>query len=116
MLRSVSVYVAPNTGGESFGMILTEAMAAGTPIVASDLEAFRPVLDGGKAGILVPVGDVDALAGSLATLLDNPDRRAELSARAAEVAQAYDWPVLAKRVLEVYGFAIEVAPRATADH
>jgi phosphatidyl-myo-inositol alpha-mannosyltransferase len=52
MLRSVDVYVAPNTGGESFGMILTEAMAAGTPVVASDLDAFRRVLDGGHAGVL----------------------------------------------------------------
>src|SRR6201989_2005672 len=49
MLRSVDVYVAPNTGGESFGMILTEAMAAGTTVAASDLDAFRRVLDGGTA-------------------------------------------------------------------
>ncbi len=56
MLRSVDVYVAPNTGGESFGMILTEAMAAGTPVVASDLDAFRRVLDGGRPA-LFPVGD-----------------------------------------------------------
>ena len=54
MLRSVDVYVAPNTGGESFGMILTEAMAAGAAVVASDLEAFRRVLDGGRAGVLFP--------------------------------------------------------------
>ena len=116
MLRSVDVYVAPNTGGESFGMILTEAMAAGTPIVASDLEAFRRVLDGGQAGVLFPVGDADALAATLGELLDDPDRRAELAARARQVVAAYDWPVVAERVLEVYGFAIEVAPRATADH
>ena len=62
MLRSVDVYVAPNTGGESFGMILTEAMAAGTPVVASDLDAFRRVLDGGRAGALFPTGDAAALA------------------------------------------------------
>src|SRR6266511_2274525 len=53
MLRSVDLYVAPNTGGESFGMILTEAMAAGTAVVASDLDAFRRVLDGGRAGVVV---------------------------------------------------------------
>src|SRR5690606_35723207 len=67
MLRSVDVYVAPNTGGESFGMILTEALAAGTPIVASDLEAFRRVLD--DAGVIFPVGDADALALALGDLL-----------------------------------------------
>ena len=84
MLRSVDVYVAPNTGGESFGMILTEAMAAGTPVVASDLDAFRRVLDGGRAGALFPTGDAAALAAALGELLDDPARRAALAARARE--------------------------------
>src|SRR5205823_15062284 len=61
-LRSVDVYCAPNTGGESFGMILTEAMAAGTPVVASALDSFRRVLDDGRAGVLFPPGDSAALA------------------------------------------------------
>jgi phosphatidylinositol alpha-mannosyltransferase len=107
MLRSVDVYVAPNTHGESFGMILTEAMAAGAPVVASDLDAFRRVLDGGRAGELFPVGDAAALAGTLDRLLDDPDRRAELAARARQVVAALDWPVVAERVLEVYATAIE---------
>ena len=76
MLRSVDVYCAPNLGGESFGIILLEAMAAGTPIAASDLDAFRRVLDDGRAGVLFPTGDAAALAGALAGLLDDPDRRA----------------------------------------
>ncbi|MBN1171916.1 MAG: glycosyltransferase family 4 protein [Micromonosporaceae bacterium] len=108
MLRSVDCYVAPNTGGESFGMILTEAMAAGTPVVASDLDAFRRVLDAGRAGVLFPAGDADALARALATLLDSPKRRAALVERAAGVVSAYDWRVVAERVLEVYATAIEV--------
>ena len=112
MLRSVDVYVAPNTGGESFGMILTEAMAAGTPVLASDLDAFRRVLDGGRAGALFPVGDATALATALGDLLDNPERRSGLSARARQVVSAFDWPVVAERVLEVYATAIE----ATTDH
>jgi phosphatidylinositol alpha-mannosyltransferase len=112
MLRSVDIYVAPNTGGESFGMILTEAMAAGTPVVASDLEAFRRVLDGGRVGVLFTTGDSAALAAALADLLDDPDRRTDLTARAAEVVAAYDWPVVAARILEVYASAIE----ASADH
>lgn len=107
MLRSVDVYVAPNTGGESFGMILTEAMAAGATIAASDLDAFRRVLAGGRAGALFPVGDVDALTGLLADLLDDPARRAELASCARDVVQAYDWPSVANRVLEVYATAIE---------
>ncbi|GAB1641700.1 glycosyltransferase family 4 protein [Krasilnikovia sp. MM14-A1259] len=107
MLRSVDVYVAPNTGGESFGMILTEAMAAGATVVASDLDAFRRVLDGGRAGELFATGDPDALAGTLAALLDDPARRAELAAGARETVQAYDWSTVAQRVLEVYATAIE---------
>jgi phosphatidyl-myo-inositol alpha-mannosyltransferase len=109
MLRSVHLYAAPNTGGESFGMILTEAMAAGTPVVASDMDAFRRVLDGGKAGALFPTGDAAALAATLGELLDDPVRRAELSARGSEVVAGYDWPVIASRVLEVYATAIDAA-------
>jgi len=107
MLRSVDIYAAPNTGGESFGMVLTEAMAAGAAVVASDLDAFRRVLDGGKAGVLFPTGDAAALAAALGGLLDDPARRADLRACASEVVARYDWPVVAKRVLEVYAAAIE---------
>lgn len=112
-LRSVDVYCAPNTGGESFGMILTEAMAAGTPVVASDLEAFRRVLEhcGEVAGELVPVGDAGALSARLATLLDDPLRRAQL-AHAARVAVAdYDWRLVAAAVLRVYQAAAAAVPR-----
>ena len=56
LLRSVDVYVAPHTGGESFGIVLVEAMSAGAPVVASDLGAFRRVLDDGELGVLFPVG------------------------------------------------------------
>jgi phosphatidyl-myo-inositol alpha-mannosyltransferase len=115
MLRSIDVYVAPNIGGESFGMILTEAMAAGTPVVASDLEAFRHVLDGGRAGDLFPVGDPAGLASVLARLLDDPQRRARLVARGREVAAGFDWERLVERVLEVYATAIEATPRQAAD-
>ena len=107
MLRSVDVYVAPNTGGESFGMILTEAMAAGVAIAASDLDAFRRVLDGGRTGALFPTGDVDALTASLRDLLDDPERRDELAERAQVAVAAFDWPIVANRVLEVYATAIE---------
>jgi phosphatidylinositol alpha-mannosyltransferase len=107
MLRSVDLYVAPNTGGESFGMILTEALAAGTTVVASDLDAFRRVLDGGRAGQLFPTGDAVALRAALAELLDDPARRAELTACGEQVVAHFDWPVVARRVLEVYAAAIE---------
>ncbi|MGH8883011.1 MAG: glycosyltransferase family 4 protein, partial [Stackebrandtia sp.] len=109
MLRSVDVYVAPNTGGESFGMILTEAMAAGTPVLASDLDAFRRVLDDGDAGALFAMGDADALAAAAAELLDQPATRARYAAHATEVVADYDWPQVAERVLEVYEAAIEAS-------
>jgi phosphatidylinositol alpha-mannosyltransferase len=107
MLRSLHAYVAPNIGGESFGMILTEAMAAGTPVVASDLDAFRRVLEAGRAGELFPTGNAGALAETLERLLDDAHRRAELVEHARQVVAAYDWPVVASRVVEVYAAAIE---------
>ena len=110
-LRGVSIYVAPNTGGESFGMILTEAMAAGAPVVASDIEAFRHVLEQGQAGVLVPVGDSAALATELARLLDDPAGRTRMAERARTAVAGYDWPVIARRVLEVYSLAVEATPR-----
>jgi len=116
MLRSVDVYVAPNTGGESFGMILTEAMAAGTPVVASDLDAFKRVLDGGRAGELFTNGDSAALAATLTDLLGDPARRRELSDRGRETVAGLDWSIVAQRVLEVYRSAIEATPRTARDH
>jgi phosphatidylinositol alpha-mannosyltransferase len=107
--------VAPNIGGESFGMILTEAMAAGATVVASDLDAFRRVLDGGRAGQLFPTGDPVALRRTLAELLDDPARRAALSACAEEVVANFDWPVIARRVLEVYAAAIEATDGRVID-
>jgi phosphatidylinositol alpha-mannosyltransferase len=101
-LRSVDVYCAPNLLGESFGVVLIEALAAGAPIVASDLDAFAQVLDGGTAGVLVRRGDPAALARALSALIADPARRAELSARGRDVAAGYDWSVLVRRILEVY--------------
>lgn len=114
MLASVDVYVAPNLGGESFGVVLTEAMAAGAAILASDLDAFRAVLDGGSAGELFPPGDAAALAERLGRLLDDPWRRAELAARGREVVAAYDWPAVAAQVLGVYETVMAQAPEAVS--
>ncbi|RBY76713.1 alpha-(1-2)-phosphatidylinositol mannosyltransferase [Geodermatophilus sp. TF02-6] len=101
-LRSVDVYCAPNLLGESFGIVLIEAMAAGAPIVASDLDAFATVLEDGAAGVLVRRGDARELARALGDLLADPQRRARLSATGTRVAAAYDWSVVARRVLDVY--------------
>lgn len=106
MLRSVDVYCAPNTGQESFGVILLEAMAARTPIVASDIDAFRRVLAGGAAGELFATGDPSALAGSLGGVLDEPHRRAELVRAGDDAVAPYDWRVVVHAVLRVYELAI----------
>ncbi|MCE7010508.1 glycosyltransferase family 4 protein [Kibdelosporangium philippinense] len=110
-LSSVDVYCAPNTGGESFGIILLEAMSAGTPVVASDLDAFRRVLDDGMAGVLHPVGNPIALAGALRGVLSDPERRATLAAEGSRRAAAFDWSVVAGQVLRVYETAIAADPR-----
>ncbi|HXW43949.1 MAG TPA: glycosyltransferase family 4 protein [Streptosporangiaceae bacterium] len=102
MLHSVDVFCAPNTGGESFGYVLVEAMAAGAPIVASDLEAFRQVLGGGEAGELFPIGDAAALAAAAGRLLDDPAHRASLAAAASAAVREFDWSVVARDVLRVY--------------
>jgi phosphatidyl-myo-inositol alpha-mannosyltransferase len=108
-LRAVRVLCVPGTAGESFGMVLTEAMAAGAPVLASDLGAFRAVLGG--AGALFPAGDAGALARELAALLDDPTRRAALSAAGRARAAAFDWPVVAARVEQVYRAAVAADPR-----
>ncbi|MEU4375689.1 glycosyltransferase family 4 protein [Pseudonocardia alni] len=110
-LRSVAVFCAPHRGGESFGMVLTEAMAAGAPVLAADLESFRAVLDDGRAGALFPPGDDAALAAALTRLLDDGAARARLAAAGRDRARRYDWPVVASDVLRVYRAAIAGAPR-----
>ncbi|HSP38824.1 MAG TPA: glycosyltransferase family 4 protein [Frankiaceae bacterium] len=102
VFRSVDLYCAPNTGQESFGIILLEAMAADTAVVASDIDAFRRVLDDGRAGRLFPVGDASALADVLAGLLTTPADRHHLAERGRDVVRAYDWPVVAQAVVQVY--------------
>jgi phosphatidylinositol alpha-mannosyltransferase len=102
LLRSVDLYVAPNTGGESFGIILVEAMSAAAAVLASDLDAFAQVLDGGRAGELFPVGDAAALARTAVRLLDDPARLAELRVAAAEHVTRFDWSVVGADILAVY--------------
>ena len=101
-LRSADVYCAPNTGGESFGIVLVEAMATGTPVVAADLDAFRRVLADGRAGRLVPVGDSDALAEALNAVLGDARLRARYVKAATAEVQRYDWSVVAGDIIRVY--------------
>ena len=101
-LASLSVYVAPNTGGESFGIVLLEAMAAGAPVVASDLDAFARVLDEGRCGALFPVGDAAALEATVVDLLGNDEERRRLAAAGARRVAAYDWRTVAGDLIDVY--------------
>ncbi len=101
-LRSADVYVAPNTGGESFGIVLVEAMAAGATVVASDIPAFRKVLGEGRFGVLFPNGDATALAGRVRELLADAPRRSELRSAADAAVRRYDWSAVAGRVVAVY--------------
>lgn len=112
MLRTVDVYCAPNTGQESFGIILLEAMAARTPVVASDLDAFRRVLGDGRAGALFATGDPSALAAALVPVLDDPVLRRTLVEHGAEAVAPYDWAVVVQSVLRVYELAIAGAGAA----
>ncbi len=102
LLRTVDVYVAPNLGGESFGIVLVEAMAAGATVLASDLDAFRRVCDEGRTGALFPVGDDAALASCLLELLGNRARREALRTAADVWVRRFDWSVVTRQVLAVY--------------
>ena len=101
-LRSADVYCAPNTGGESFGIVLVEAMAAGAAVVASNLDAFRRVLDDGEAGRLVPVEDSAALADALIAVLGDDKLRARYVKAATAAVRQYDWSVVADDIMRVY--------------
>jgi len=115
LLRTVDAYVAPNLGGESFGIVLVEAMAAGAPVVASDLDAFGRVLDGGRVGVLFPTGDTAALAAALLRLLDDAPRRAALSTAAAAWVRRYDWATVGDELLAVYETVAAGAGRVGED-
>lgn len=102
MLSGVGVYVAPNTGGESFGIVLLEAMACHTPVVASDLAAFVRVLDNGKAGVTFTNEDAEDCARALREVLSDSSRRAELGKIGFERAQLFDWSRVATSIIDVY--------------
>jgi phosphatidylinositol alpha-mannosyltransferase len=102
--KSVDLYIAPNTGGESFGIILAEAMATGAAILASDLPAFRFVLDDGRWGRHFRTGDWMDLAKKASELLDDPKTLEEMAAKSHQGAERFDWPVVGRQILDVYDF------------
>ena len=106
LLGEADLLCAPSLGGESFGMVLTEAFASGTPVVASDIAGYRDVARHGQDSVLVPVGDAVALGETLRALAFDPDRRMRMAEAAREHANRFAWPNVAREVTEVYEEAL----------
>ncbi len=113
-LAQADVLCAPSLGGESFGMVLTEAFAAGTPVVASDIAGYRDVVRDGVTGVLVPAGDAQSLAEVLRDLHDEPEARARMARAAASDVERFAWPHVAREVMEAYEDAIATPQAASS--
>ena len=113
-LRAADVLVAPSLGGESFGMVLTEAFASGTTVVASDIAGYRDVVTDGVDGVLVPPTDAQRLAEALRDLYDEPERRLALARSAADTVQRFAWKHVALEVMNAYKQAIAAPEPVTA--
>lgn len=106
LLKSVDLYIAPNTGGESFGIILTEALAAETAIIASDIPAFRNLLNGGEYGALFESESSTDLAKIIIDLLRDSSKRKSLANIGFQSAERFDWSKVAEQVMDVYSMAL----------
>lgn len=109
LLASVDAYVAPHLGGESFGIVLVEAMAAGAPVVASDLPAFLRVLDEGRTGVMHAAGSAPDLADAVVRLLGDDARRTALREAGRVRARVFDWKPVSRQVMAVYETVLEGA-------
>src|SRR4051794_1427250 len=115
-LHEADVLCAPSLAGESFGMVLTEAFAAGTPVIASEIAGYTDVVTDGVDGVLVPPADAQRLAEELQRAHHEPERLARMGHAARHSAQRYAWPRVADRVTEVYERALSVPePRSTPE-
>jgi phosphatidylinositol alpha-mannosyltransferase len=106
LFRTADVYVSPATGGESFGIVLLEAMAAGTAIVASDIHGYKGVVRRGREGLLVPPREPKAIAGAVARLLRDDALRREIGAAGRERATEFSWERVTAKVDAYYGVVI----------
>lgn len=105
-MASISIYVAPNTGGESFGIILAEALAGGASVLASDIPAFDSLLGHGKYGSLFTSEDSSSLGKKAVELLLSPEKSHEIALRGREYAQNFDWDVVAESIYDIYEMAM----------
>lgn len=112
LLRSVDAYVAPNTGGESFGIILIEAMSAGAPVVASDIPAFVSVLNDGACGALFRNEDARDLVRAVHHVLRSPQDRERFREDGHQRALRFDWSRVATEVMNVYETVLDATPEA----
>jgi len=106
LFRTADVYVSPATGRESFGIVLLEAMAAGTPVVASDIHGYKGVVRRDREGLLVPPRKPKAIAAAIARLLADDELRARMGDDGRERAEEFSWPRVTAKVDEYYGFVI----------
>lgn len=100
--RTCTVYCAPSTGSESFGIVLLEAMASGRPVVATDIPGYRSVLQNGVQGLLVPPEDEEALALALERILRNPDMGRAMGEAGLRRAREFSWDTVTDKVLDYY--------------
>ena len=107
--RSAHISCSPATGRESFGIVLLEAMASGTAVVASRIEGYSAVLTHGSQGLLVPPKDSTSLAEALALLIRNPDLRSQMGERGRETVEQYQWGKVAQRVMDYYVDLMEMS-------
>jgi phosphatidyl-myo-inositol alpha-mannosyltransferase len=106
LFRTADVFASPATGGESFGIVLLEAMAAGAPIVCSDIHGYKGVVRRGREGLLVPPRQPRELAVAIDRLLRDPSMRDQMSAAGRARAEEFSWPRVTAKVDEYYGFVI----------
>ena len=105
-LASVALYIAPNTGGESFGIILAEALAGGASVVASDIPAFDSLLGHGQYGTLFESENSADLSAKIIDLLGDEGKRRAIAQRGKLYAQEFDWDVVAEKIYDVYEMAM----------
>ncbi|MAQ53448.1 MAG: glycosyltransferase family 4 protein [SAR202 cluster bacterium] len=110
---TADIFCSPATGGESFGIVLLEAMSAGKPVVASDIEGFRGIMTDGEQGLLVTKKDTGGLANALGRLARDPELRSKLGGQGSRSAEDYRWEVVAGRVEEYYNRCIQAANGST---
>jgi phosphatidylinositol alpha-mannosyltransferase len=100
--RSADIFCAPATGGESFGIVLLEAMACGKPVVATNIQGYASVLAHGEEGLLVPPRDEESLARALLSLLNDKPLRLQMGAKGRTKAEKYSWPNIARQIMDYY--------------